>query len=76
MPTDDTTYFENCVSKKVKEGLLRALGPEAFQRQQEMHLKLVEAGRAQRIADAKAACAARRKKREAALATKLSPVPQ
>ena len=57
-------YFENHISKKNKEAILKAIGPIEILRQEEMDQKLIDAGKASRIAQAKAACEARKLKRE------------
>ena len=49
-------YFENHISKKNKEAILKAIGPIEILRQEEMDQKLIDAGKASRIAQAKAAC--------------------
>lgn len=61
---NEISFFENQVSNKTKKGLLRAIGGfAAIQRQQELHLKLVDAGKDARIKAAKAAIAEKRRKK-------------
>lgn len=57
-------YFEHHISKKNKEALIKIIGPIEILRQEEMHQKLIDAGESSRIEQAKAACEARRMKRE------------
>jgi hypothetical protein len=56
-------YFENHVSKKLKEQLIQAIGPIEILRQEEMHQKLINVGKEERIQQAKLACEKRRQKK-------------
>lgn len=56
-------YFENHVSKKLKDQLIKAIGPIEILRQEEMHQKLINVGKEKRIQEAKLACETRRKKK-------------
>jgi hypothetical protein len=61
---DSQKLFENHVSKKDKEAFIKAIGVIEILRQDELDQKLVDAGKESRIAQAKAACEARKLKRE------------
>jgi hypothetical protein len=67
---DSQKFFENHVSKKEKEAFINAIGVIEILRQDELDQKLIDAGKASRIEQARLACEARRKKREL-LANKL-----
>lgn len=56
-------YFENHISKKLKEQFIQAIGPIEILRQEEMHQKLIDVGKEERIRQAKLACEARRQKK-------------
>lgn len=56
-------YFENHIPKKLKEQFIQAIGPIEILRQEEMHQKLIDVGKEERIQQAKLACEARRKKK-------------
>lgn len=57
-------YFENHVSKKQKEALIKAIGPIEILRLDELDQKLIDVGKEQRVQQAKLACEARRIKKQ------------
>jgi hypothetical protein len=62
---DAQHFLEHHVSKKALQAAAEAIGILEVARQEEMHRKLLDLGRAERIEQAKLECAKRRAKRAA-----------
>ena len=62
--TNESSYFENCISNEMKSRFIALVGPSVLKQQEEVAMALAHFGSQQRIADSKRACAERWERRE------------